>query len=56
LVVAGIVGVIGFWLNLAIGLGVGLVLAWGPALFGRMRSSPWSSRFFPRFPNENAQR
>jgi hypothetical protein len=55
-VVAVIVGAIGFWLNLAIGLGVGLVLAWGPALFGRIRISLRGSRFLPRFPSEDARR
>jgi len=42
-IVAAVVGAIGFTTNLALGLGIGLVLWWTPILLGRLRSSPWSS-------------
>lgn len=42
---AGLVGAIGFGLNLAVGLAVGLVLWWTPVLVQRLRSSASTSRF-----------
>jgi hypothetical protein len=38
------VGAIGFGLNLAVALAVGLVLWWVPELLGRIRSRVWTSR------------
>ena len=43
-VIAGIVGVIGFEWNLAIGLGVGLLLWWGQELARRVGSRSWTSK------------
>ena len=42
--VAGIVGVLGFTVNLALGLAVGLILWWTPVLVRRLGSRPWGSR------------
>jgi hypothetical protein len=54
-VVAGIVGAIGFGLNLAVGLLVGLALWWTPVLVGRIRSHPWMSRSFLRFARQSGR-
>jgi hypothetical protein len=54
-VVAGIVGAIGFGLNLAVGLLVGLALWWTPVLVGRIRSHPWMSRSFHRFARQSGR-
>jgi len=51
--IAGLVGAVGFGLNLAVGLGVGLVVWWTPVLVSRIRSSTWSSRSFLRFPSRS---
>jgi hypothetical protein len=51
--IAGLVGAVGFGLNLAVGLGVGLVAWWTPVLVSRIRSSTWSSRSFLRFPSRS---
>jgi len=42
--VAGVVGALGFTVNLALGLAVGLILWWTPVLVRRLRSASWSSR------------
>jgi hypothetical protein len=42
------VGTIGFGLNLAVALAVGLILWWMPELLGRIRSHTWISRSFLR--------
>ena len=47
-VIAVAVGVIGFELNLAVGLAVGLVVWWASVLLGRVGSSAWVSRSFLR--------
>jgi glycerol uptake facilitator-like aquaporin len=41
--IALIVAALGFWLNLAVGLGVGLAVWWGPRLVhrGRSRLAEW---------------
>lgn len=44
--IAIVVGAIGFEWNLAIGLGVGLVLWWGGELVSRVASQSWTSRPF----------
>ncbi len=54
--VAILVGAIGFGLNLAVGLAVGLVLWWTPVLVARVRSSGWSSRSFLRSPKQSDTR
>jgi len=51
--VALLVGAIGFGVNLAAGLAVGLVLWWTPVLVARVRSYGWSSRSFLRFPKQS---
>ena len=52
--VAGVVGLVGFALNLAVGLGIGLILWWTPILVGRVRSSSWSSKSFLRSTKQSA--
>jgi len=54
--VAVLVGAIGFGLNLAVGLAVGLVLWWTPVLVARVRSSGWSWRSILRFPKQSDTR
>lgn len=53
--VAGIVGLLGFTVNLALGLAVGLILWWTPVLVRRLRSRPWSSRHIPRSLRQSAR-
>jgi hypothetical protein len=53
--IALVVGAIGFGLNLAVGLAVGLALWWGPVLVARIRSPEWISRPFPRFPRQSGR-
>lgn len=53
--IAIIVGAVGFGLNLAVGLAVGLVLWWTPVLFRRIRWDAWSSRFALRFRRQSAR-
>ncbi len=45
-----VVGAIGFGLNLAFALAVGLLLWWVPELLGRIRSRAWTSRLSLRSP------
>jgi len=52
---ATVVGTIGFGWNLAIALGVGLVLWWTPELFARIRSRAWSSRLYLRFLRQSSR-
>jgi hypothetical protein len=51
--IAVLVGLVGFGLNLAVGLAVGLAVWWAPVLLSRLRSSSWSSRPFLRFPRRS---
>jgi len=53
--IAGVVGAVGFGLNLAVGLGVGLVLWWTPVLLRRIRSEWWSSRYAPHFRRQSTK-
>ena len=53
--VAAAVGTIGFGLNLAVGLAVGLVLWWAPVATSRLRSSQWSWTSPLRFPRQNSR-
>jgi len=53
--VAIAVGAVGFGLNLAFGLAVGLVLWWTPVLVARVRSSAWSSKSFLRFQRQSGR-
>jgi hypothetical protein len=53
--IACIVGAIGYGLNLAVGLAVGLVLWWAPVLLERIRSDAWSSKYVPRFRRQSAK-
>jgi len=52
---AALVGVVGFGVNLAVGLAIGLVLWWTPVLFDRIRSSAWSSRSSLRFLRQSSR-
>ena len=49
------VGTIGFEWNLAIGLGVGLVVWWGGELVRRVGSQPWTSRPFRRWTGQGSE-
>ena len=51
--IALLVGAIGFGLNLAVGLAVGLVLWWAPIFAVRVRSSGWTSRPLLRSPRRS---
>jgi hypothetical protein len=53
--IAIVVGTIGFGLNLALGLVVGLVLWWSPVLAGRIGSRRWTSRSFLRFARQSSR-
>jgi hypothetical protein len=53
--IAVVVGAIGFEWNLAIGLGVGLVLWWGGELVSRVRSQSWTSRPFRRWTGQGSE-
>jgi sulfate permease, SulP family len=53
--IAVAVGAIGFGLNLAVGLVVGLVLWWTPVLVAGVRSRPWISKSFPRFARQSSR-
>jgi SulP family sulfate permease len=54
-VVAALVGAVGFGVNLALGLALGLLLWWTPVLIDRIRSSAWSSRSTLPFLRENSR-
>ena len=49
------IGALGFGWNLAVGLGVGLVLWWAPELARRIGSRPWISRSSLRFLRQNGR-
>jgi len=53
--IAVAVGGVGFGLNLAIGLVLGLLLWWGPVFAGRIRSGRWTSRSFLRFARQSSR-
>ena len=53
--VAALVGAVGFGVDLAVGLVVGLLLWWTPVLVDRIRSSRWSSRSSLRFLRQNSR-
>ena len=55
-VIAGVVGLVGFELNLAVGLAAGLVLWWTPVLVLRVGSSPWKWRSSLRSRSEKPRR
>jgi sulfate permease, SulP family len=52
---AALVGAVGFGVNLAVGLALGLVLWWTPVLFDRIRSSAWCSRSSLRFLRQSSR-
>jgi sulfate permease, SulP family len=54
-VIAALVGAVGFGLNLAVGLLVGLALWWTPVLVGRIGSHPWISRSFLRLGRQSSR-
>lgn len=53
--IALVVGALGFGWNLALGLGVGLVLWWAPELLRRIGSGRWTSRSSLRFLRQSSR-
>jgi hypothetical protein len=53
--IAIVVGAVGFGLDLAVGLVVGLLLWWIPVLVARLGSAQWTSRSFLRFARQNSR-